>query len=1128
MNDRNALADRTRDAAMPAKGAASVAEGLRIYNLFPTLVGSIDAWQVELPRIAAMAFNAVYVNPFHAPGFSGSLYAVKHYDRLNPLFRGGASEPDDALLAGFTAACQKHGLLAMMDLVVNHTAKDSELAARHPRWFAREPGGGLRSPSAIDPADATKVTVWGDLAELEYRGDEAEAEIVGYFVELICHHVRLGFRGFRCDAAYKVPTRVWRALIAAGRAAAPDVVFCAENLGARLEQVMALADAGFDYLFNSSKWWDFKSPWLLEQYERFRAIAPSIAFPESHDTERFVAELERRGISDPALVERHYQFAYAFAAVFSAGVMMPMGYEFGWARRLDVVETRPHPAEAKRFDLSAAIGAINAMKREMPALNEEGPQGRLTSSEDPLVVLARRGIIADESAFVLLNSDAGEAREIETDRLLEAAGLSGSLLEETTPGAAERGIGLRLRLDPLGLRVFRARPPAPLLRPLRPRDSRAAADLPAEWSANARILIEEVYPELDGGRFPVKRTVGDALAVWADILRDGHDVLAAAVLWRTAGDTAWRTVPMRLHDNDRWAGHVPLTENTRYRYTVEAWSDAFASWRADTLKKRDAHQPIDVDLEEGRALAAAAAARAEGADRALLTRLLRDIDRGDAAARREILFSRLLFEAAARWPDRNAATRYRRELEVVVDRPIARCGAWYEMFPRSQGRLAGKSATFDDCIERLPEIRALGFDVVYLPPIHPIGRVNRKGRDNTLAAAAGDPGSPYAIGSSDGGHTAVHPDLGGLDGFRRFVAAARGLGLEVALDYAIQCAPDHPWIAEHPEWFVFRPDGTIKYAENPPKKYQDIVNVDFYNPDREGLWRALRDIILFWIGEGVTIFRVDNPHTKPLPFWEWLIGEVQSRHPEIVFLSEAFTRPKMMRALAKAGFTQSYTYFTWRVTKQELTEYGTELAQGWAKEYFRPNFFTNTPDILPIHLQEGGRPAFRIRLALAATLSPSYGIYNGFELCENRAIPGTEEYLHSEKYEYKVWDWDRPGHIKADIAAINHIRRDNPALHQLTNLRFYPSEDERVLFYGKISEDGVNRIFVAVNLDPFAARETVIELPLQALRIDDGATFTAMELLSGGEHRWRGARQRIRLDPEVNPAAIFRIEGVAR
>jgi starch synthase (maltosyl-transferring) len=417
----------------------------------------------------------------------------------------------------------------------------------------------------------------------------------------------------------------------------------------------------------------------------------------------------------------------------------------------------------------------------------------------------------------------------------------------------------------------------------------------------------------------------------------------------------------------------------------------------------------------------------------------------------------------------------------------------------------------------------MGFDVVYLPPIHPIGRVNRKGRDNSLAAAPGDPGSPYAIGAAEGGHRAVHPELGGGDGFRRFVAAARALEMEVALDFAIQCAPDHPWIVEYPEWFTFRPDGTIKYAENPPKKYQDIVNVEFYNPQGPALWRELRDVILFWVGEGVAIFRVDNPHTKPLPFWEWVIGEVQRRHPQVIFLAEAFTRPKLMRALAKVGFSQSYTYFTWRVAKDELTAYGSELAQGPGKEYFRPNFFTNTPDILPLHLQQGGRPAFRIRLVLAATLSPSYGIYNGFELCENQAVPGTEEYLHSEKYEFKVWDWDRPGHIKDDIARINRIRRENASLQHLTNLRFHPSSSDQVLFYGKVGRDGSNPVFVAVNLDPFAAHEAEIELPLAEMRIPEAETFTVLDLLTETEHRWRGARQRLRLDPAINPATIFRI-----
>ncbi|MGO8917422.1 MAG: maltotransferase domain-containing protein [Stellaceae bacterium] len=1096
--------------------ADAPAQGLRIYNLFPLLAGDIAAWRAELPRIAAMGFNCVFVNPFHLPGSSGSLYAVKNYYRLNPLFRGDARESDEALLAGFTAACRSHGLLAMMDLVVNHTARDSELAARHPQWFAQQPGGGLRSPSAIDPANAANVTVWEDLAEIEYRGDAAEAETVAYFAELVRYHVRLGFRGFRCDAAYKVPARVWRALIAAARSAAPGCVFAAETLGARLAEVQRLEGAGFDYLFNSSKWWDFTSPWLLEQYDAFRAIAPSIAFPESHDTERLAAELERAGCDAAAIVARCRQ-AYAFAACFSTGVMMPMGYEFGWRRRLGVVTTRPGQAEPRRFDLSPAIAEINAVKRATPALNDEGPQRRLTPPGDPLVVLARRTLRGEDWAFSLINTDDASANEIDTDLLLDAVEGEDLLLAAAGEGP---GPGIKLAVEPREVRVLRGRrAPARLI----PAEGRHRSAMHPQWSPDARILIEEVYPELDGGRFPVKRVVGDTLDVWADLVCDGHDALAAVILYRPEGAAEWREAPMRLFDNDRWVGHVPLAENTRYRYTIEAWTDAFASWRADMLKKQQAGQSLAVDLLEGRDLLAAAAARAAGADRELLERLLAAFEPADAAGRIEIMLSRLLAQAMSRWPDRRAATRYGRELELVVDRSLARFTAWYEMFPRSQGRTPGRGASFEDAIARLPEIQAMGFDVVYLPPIHPIGRVNRKGRDNSLVAAPGDPGSPYAIGAAEGGHEAVHPELGGIAGFRRFVAAARALGLEVALDFAIQCAPDHPWVSEHPQWFVFRPDGTIKYAENPPKKYQDIVNVDFYNPDRAGLWQALRDVVLYWIGEGVGIFRVDNPHTKPLPFWEWLIREVQSRHPGTIFLAEAFTRPKMMHALAKAGFTQSYTYFTWRVSKAELTEYGTELAQGPGKEYFRPNFFANTPDILPVHLQQGGRPAFRARLVLAATLSPAYGIYSGFELCENRAIPGSEEYLHSEKYEYKVWDWDRPGHIKDDIARLNQLRRDNPALHHLTNLRFCPADDPQVLFYGKASDDGANHVFVAVNLDPFAAHAAEVEFPLAEMGIAETETFTAVELFTRQEYRWRGARQRLTLDPGTNPAAIFRI-----
>jgi starch synthase (maltosyl-transferring) len=417
----------------------------------------------------------------------------------------------------------------------------------------------------------------------------------------------------------------------------------------------------------------------------------------------------------------------------------------------------------------------------------------------------------------------------------------------------------------------------------------------------------------------------------------------------------------------------------------------------------------------------------------------------------------------------------------------------------------------------------MGFDVVYLVPIHPIGRVNRKGRDNAVRAEPGDPGSPYAIGAAEGGHRAVNPELGTLDDFRRFVAAAAELGMEVALDFAIQCAPDHPWVSRHKEWFRFRPDGTLKYAENPPKKYEDIVNVDFYNPDRDGLWNELRDTVLFWVEQGVRTFRVDNPHTKPVPFWEWLIREVKARCPEAIFLSEAFTRPKMMLALAKAGFTQSYSYFTWRNSKSELIEYLTELTQGPGKEYFQPNFFTNTPDILPFFLQEGGRPAFRIRLVLAGTLSPVYGIYNGFELCENAAIPGREEYLHSEKYEYKVWDWDRPGNIKRDVTILNRFRRDNPALHGLTNLRFLDCPDPNTLAYAKTTPDCRNIVIVVVNLDPHAVHGGEVMLPLGEWGIPGDREYQVEEAFTGRGMAWRGARQHFVLDPQINPALLFSI-----
>jgi starch synthase (maltosyl-transferring) len=633
------------------------------------------------------------------------------------------------------------------------------------------------------------------------------------------------------------------------------------------------------------------------------------------------------------------------------------------------------------------------------------------------------------------------------------------------------------------------------------------------------IVITSVDPEIGCGRYPVKREIGDWMIVGADVFRDGHDVLAAALLYLPPAERDWREVPLRPDGNDRWSGAFPLDRVGRWRYTIESWTDRWATWLAQTRKKRDAGQEIDLELSEGRDLVIQTLKRTPaGDDNKAIARALEAFDAARTIDRRvDVFFDEPLQEVIARHADRSRAARYAKELVVVVDRERARFAAWYELFPRSAGTRPQEHGTFRDVERRIPELADLGFDVIYLPPIHPIGHTHRKGRNNAPEAGPNDVGSPWAIGSEEGGHTAVHPRLGNLADFRRLVKTARAHGMEIALDFAVQCSPDHPWIKEHPHWFKFRPDGTIKFAENPPKKYQDIVNVDFDNPDADGLWKALRDVVLFWVEQGVKIFRVDNPHTKPVPFWEWLITEVQERDPEIIFLSEAFTRPKMMWELAKIGFTQSYTYFTWRNTKQELTEYMLELATV-TKDFLRPNFFVNTPDILHRYLQFGGRAAFRIRLVLAATLSSLYGIFSGFELTEAQALGDSEEYLDSDKYQIRVRDWSAPGNILDDIRRINQIRRENSALHEFENVRFYPSNDDSVLFYGKNDFHHRNFVFVAVNLDPNAPRAPALEFPTGEFGLDPAAIS---DMMFGTELRWSYGRAYTVLDPQRNPAAVF-------
>jgi starch synthase (maltosyl-transferring) len=636
------------------------------------------------------------------------------------------------------------------------------------------------------------------------------------------------------------------------------------------------------------------------------------------------------------------------------------------------------------------------------------------------------------------------------------------------------------------------------------------------------ILIEGVEPQIGGGRYPVKRICGEEVEVRADLIKEGHDAISAVVRWRQLTPApqppAWNEASMHPLGNDRWEARFPVAQPGRYAFSIEAWPDAFATWLAELERKLEVRQDVRSELLEGAAILRGIAGRIP-ADTRAVDRLLQAADRISSELAVNAFFLARdpeLLQLSAQYPDRSIASQYPRELQIVADRPRARMGAWYELFPRSASGDGRRHGTFKDCEARLPQIQAMGFDVVYLPPIHPIGTTARKGPNNAPTAGPEDVGSPWAIGAASGGHKAVHPSLGTLANFKQFLRSAEKIGL------AFQCSPDHPYIREHPEWFSWRPDGTLKTAENPPKRYQDIVNFDFLGPDREALWAELKSVVLFWIETGVRIFRVDNPHTKPLPFWSWLIGEVQAEHPEVIFLAEAFTRPKMMQALAKLGFTQSYTYFTWRNFKREIEEYFTQLTHGPEAQYMRGNLWPSTPDILPEFLQQGGIAAFKIRLILAGTLLPSYGIYSGYELGECRGIPNTEEYQNSEKYQLIARDWNQVGNLRSYLSALNGIRRAHSALQHYRNLQFHRAADDQVIFYSKISPDGSDQLLLAVSLDPHAAHPVDLEVPLSDLGIGPSDTYQVHELLTGERHLWQGPRARCLLTPE-QPAAIWSV-----
>ena len=644
---------------------------------------------------------------------------------------------------------------------------------------------------------------------------------------------------------------------------------------------------------------------------------------------------------------------------------------------------------------------------------------------------------------------------------------------------------------------------------------------------NRRVSIRDVSPCVDGGRYPAKTSRGETVTVEADIFADSHDLIRAAVCWRKLGQRRWNESPMRLLANDRWRGEFVLDDLGRHEFRVIGWIDRFGSWQRDTRKKLDAAVASDVDLAIGADLLASVAERASGEDAELLAAMratLLDTTR-ERDERSELALAPAAGELVARNDERRFATESDR-YPLRVDRERARYSTWYELFPRSAAPEPGRHGTFADVIERLPYVARMGFDVLYLPPIHPIGRKHRKGRNNAVEAGPDDPGSPWAIGSDEGGHEAIHPELGTMADLQRLVNACGEHGLELALDIAFQCAPDHPWVREHPEWFKKRPDGSIQYAENPPKKYQDIYPLDFETDDAEGLWNALKGVFEFWIGKGVKIFRVDNPHTKAFAFWEWCIASLVDEHPDLIFLSESFTRPAVMKELARLGFTQSYTYFAWKNAKWELEQYYAELFQTDVRDYFRPNSWPNTPDILTEFLQHGGRGAFVQKLVLAATLTANYGIYGPpFELMEHVARPGAEEYLDNEKYEIRHWDLDQPHSLSELIRLVNRVRRDNPALQQDRGFALHHVDNEQLFAYSKRDPQSGNTVLVVVNLDPHNTQAGSTWLDLEALGIDvDDTSFTLHDRIGDARYVWHGRRNYVALDPHVTPAHIFVLE----
>jgi starch synthase (maltosyl-transferring) len=1085
---------------------------LKIYYLHPLLAGPLSGWEPHIERARRMGFSHLATGPLFAPSGTGDIFLAADHERVHPAL--GVDASADEVVARVAETCARHGLGLILDIVVDRVASEGSLANSPRPWFrsvrlAEDPAPDPRTAPA--PANAVYA---------RFDDPAAAQELTAWWTDRLMRLVRAGVAGFRCDAPHRLPSATWRNIIAAVCAAHDGCRFLAWTPGLGWPQMAGLADAGFDGVFSSVAWWDGRASWFVTENEILRSIAPVIAVPEGPFDTRVAARLSPSDDLGSA-----YRHRLRLAAATGSGLMVPMGFEFAAARRMDPRHSRSEDFEEERlgrgFDLERDVQAANALVDRIAGLGVDGEMRVLTSPASATTALLRADANdvreADEAVAVLINPDLTTAHtpSITLDPLPPVAGApfgGPEVLDEGEPAAP---------LAPGEVRLLHMRGS----RPVKGADRQARRLLQAAPTA-ARIVIDNITPSVDGGRFAAKRIAGETIRVEADIFADGHDVLGAELLWRAADEREWRRVPMEALPNDRWTAAFVPARIGKHFFTIEAWRDEFGTLRRDIEIKRAAGVDVSLEAAEGRQLLAHAAEHGDNAD--ALAAILTRFDAAPVDQQIAILLTQTTRAAMAAAGERPFRTQREPRLPLEIERPQAAFASWYELFPRSATDDPDRHGRFDDVIALLPTIRGMGFDVLYFPPIHPIGTTNRKGRNNSLRPEPGDFGSPYAIGSPEGGHDAIHPALGTIDDFRRLQRAAAEHGLEIALDFAIQCSPDHPWLKQHPGWFRWRPDGSLRYAENPPKKYEDIVNVDFYAqagiPD---LWIALRDIVLYWVDEGVRLFRVDNPHTKPLPFWEWLIEDVRGRHPDVIFLSEAFTRPKMMYRLAKLGFSQSYTYFTWRNSKQELTDYLTELTTTDVREYFRPHFFVNTPDINPFFLQNSGRAGFLIRAALATTLSGLWGMYSGFEVCEAAPLPGREEYLDSEKYEIRVRRRDALGNIVAEIATLNRLRKTNPALQSHLGLRFYNAFNDQVLVYGKALPSHEDMILVAVSLDPHQVQEAVFEIPLWEWRLPDHGSLAVEDLMRGHRFVWTGKLQRVRLDPAGLPFALWRIAPIA-